>query len=329
MRHVAVTIVAMFAAAPLFASDDRAVSVPAPIVASNAGVKLNLPQGARVFVREVTVFVDGVSDPALRAVVEPLLKTALTEAGFVLVAPPQGVQREIEERRRERESDEIHKGSLPPKGRILRETVELKVTVHLVRSTKEWAALLGELRRRRINIGGFLVRNRETGAVVFAEFVENATQTTIAQLVSFASDKDQVLALTGTPFGAVLLNRDNQRQRDLNALRAALAHLGNLIKLKVAEREPIKGAVLGKVAGITTTFVAVNVGRLDGVREGMLFAVHPVRTVGGERVTLPPIAKLRVLVVNDTNAVCDVVEGKLDAIGDGDEVREVVTPPKS
>jgi hypothetical protein len=33
---------------------------------------------------------------------------------------------------------------------------------------------------------------------------------------------------------------------------------------------------------------------------------------------------LRVLVVNDTNSVCDVVDGSLDAISEGDEVREVV-----
>jgi hypothetical protein len=56
----------------------------------------------------------------------------------------------------------------------------------------------------------------------------------------------------------------------------------------------------------------------------MRFAVHPVRNVGGERVTLPACAQLRVLVVNDTNAVCDVVDGSLDAISEGDEVREVV-----
>jgi hypothetical protein len=234
------------------------------------------------------------------------------------------VRREVEERQWERASDEIHKGSLPPKGTILRESVELKVTVHLVRSAKEWAALLGELRRRRINIGGFLIRNKETGAVLFAEFVDNATQTTTAQLISFASDKDQTFALTGTPFGAIMLSRDNQRQRDLNALRAAMGYLSRLLKVKMTERDPLKGKVLGKVAGITTTFVAINLGRLDGVREGMRFAVHPVRNVGGERVTLPACAQLRVLVVNDTNAVCDVVDGSLDAISEGDEVREVV-----
>jgi hypothetical protein len=303
---------------------NSSTQLPKALADANAGVKLGIPQGARVLLRDIVVFSDGVLDPSLRAFVEPLLKNALTEAGLTIVATPQEVRREVEERQWERASDEIHKGSLPPKGTILRESVELKVTVHLVRSAKEWAALLGELRRRRINIGGFLIRNKETGAVLFAEFVDNATQTTTAQLVSFASDKDQTFALTGTPFGAIMLSRDNQRQRDLNALRAAMGYLSRLLKVKMTERDPLKGKVLGKVAGITTNFVAINLGRLDGVREGMRFAVHPVRNVGGERVTLPACAQLRVLVVNDTNAVCDVVDGSLDAISEGDEVREVV-----
>jgi hypothetical protein len=190
---------------------NSSTQLPKALADANAGVKLGIPQGARVLLRDIVVFSDGVPDPSLRAFVEPLLKNALTEAGLTIVATPQEVRREVEERQWERASDEIHKGSLPPKGTILRESVELKVTVHLVRSAKEWAALLGELRRRRINIGGFLIRNKETGAVLFAEFVDNATQTTTAQLVSFASDKDQTFALTGTPFGAIMLSRDNQR----------------------------------------------------------------------------------------------------------------------
>lgn len=303
---------------------DQSSQLPKAIADANAAVKLGIPQGARVLLRDIVVFSDGVPDPSLRAFVEPLLKNALTEAGLTIVAAPQEVRREVEERQWERASDEIHKGSLPPKGTILRENLELKVTVHLVRSAKEWAALLGELHRRRINIGGFLIRNKETGVVLFAEFVDNVTQTTTAQLVSFASDKDQTFALTGTPFGAIFLSRDNQRQRDLKALRAAMGYLSRLLKVKMADRDPLKGKVLGKVAGITTTFIAINLGRLDGVREGMKFAVHPVRIVGGERVTLPPCAQLRVLVVNETNAVCDVVDGSLDGISEGDEVREVV-----
>jgi hypothetical protein len=57
-----------------------------------------------VLLREVVVFVDNYPDPSLRAFVEPLLKAALTEAGFTVVATPQEVRREAEERRFERES---------------------------------------------------------------------------------------------------------------------------------------------------------------------------------------------------------------------------------
>ncbi len=314
---------------PSAAEKDKAPSVPKPVLEANAGVKLGIPQGARVMLREIVVFVDGIPDASFRAFVEPMAKAALTESGFTVVATPQEVQREAGERQFERESEEVHKGSLPPKGTILRETVELKVTAHLVRSSKELAALLGELRRRRINVGGFAIRKKETGAVVFAEIVDNASLTTTAQLISFATDKDQTFTITVAPFGAgtysgIVLGRDNQRQRDLNALRAALGHLSNLLKLKLKEREPIKGVVLGKVEGVTTTFVVINIGRLDGVQQGMVFAVHPVRVVGGERVALPLVAKLRTLVINDTNTVCDVVEGKLDAVTEGDDVREVI-----
>lgn len=303
--------------------------MPKAIVEANASVKLGIPQGARVLLREVTVFVDNYPDPSLRAFVEPMLKAALTEAGFTVVAIAQEVRREVEERRFERESEEIHKGSLPPKGTILRETVELKATVHLVRSARQLGLLLGELRRRRINIGGFYIRKNESGALVFLEIVDNATLTTTAQLVSFATDKDETFTITGTPFGAILLGRDNQRQRDMNALKAALGHLSNLLKLKLAEREPIKGKVLGKVEGVTATYIVINVGRLDGVQKGMQFAIHPVKKVGDELVALPPTAKVRVLIVNDTNSVCDVVEGSIESVSEGDEAREIVQEVKA
>lgn len=303
--------------------------MPKAIVEANASVKLGIPQGARVLLREVTVFVDNYPDPSLRAFVEPMLKAALTEAGFTVVATAQEVRREVEERRFERESEEIHKGSLPPKGTILRETVELKATVHLVRSARQLGLLLGELRRRRINIGGFYIRKNESGALVFLEIVDNATLTTTAQLVSFATDKDETFTITGTPFGAILLGRDNQRQRDMNALKAALGHLSNLLKLKLAEREPIKGKVLGKVEGVTATYIVINVGRLDGVQKGMQFAIHPVKKVGDELVALPPTAKVRVLIVNDTNSVCDVVEGSIESVSESDEAREIVQEVKA
>jgi len=320
----ATAIVALAAVSPGMAQSNKVPSVPKAILDANASVKLGIPQGARIFLREVAVFVDGYPDLSLRAFVEPLLKAALTDVGFTIVASPQEVRREAEERRFERESEEVHKGSLPPKGSILRETVELKVTVHLVRSSRQLTALLGELRRQRIDIGGFYLRKNETGAIAFLEVIDNATLTTMAQLVSFATDRDETLTITGTPFGAIVLGRDNQRQRDMNALRAAVGHLGNLLKLKLTEREPIKGKVLGKVEGVMATYIVVNIGRLDGVQKGMVFAVHPVRRVGGELVALPPIAKLRALVINETNSVCDLLEGDLDAIREGDEVREVV-----
>ncbi len=313
----------------LAAQNSKTPSVPKAIVEANASVKLGIPQGARVLLREVTVFVDNYPDPSLRAFVEPMLKAALTEAGFTVVATAQEVRREVEERRFERESEEIHKGSLPPKGTILRETVELKATVHLVRSARQLGLLLGELRRRRINIGGFYIRKNESGALVFLEIVDNATLTTTAQLVSFATDKDETFTITGTPFGAILLGRDNQRQRDMNALKAALGHLSNLLKLKLAEREPIKGKVLGKVEGVTATYIVINVGRLDGVQKGMQFAIHPVKKVGDELVALPPTAKVRVLIVNDTNSVCDVVEGSIEIVSEGDEAREIVQEVKA
>jgi len=313
----------------LAAQNSKTPSVPKAIVEANASVKLGIPQGARVLLREVTVFVDNYPDPSLRAFVEPMLKAALTEAGFTVVAIAQEVRREVEERRFERESEEIHKGSLPPKGTILRETVELKATVHLVRSARQLGLLLGELRRRRINIGGFYIRKNESGALVFLEIVDNATLTTTAQLVSFATDKDETFTITGTPFGAILLGRDNQRQRDMNALKAALGHLSNLLKLKLAEREPIKGKVLGKVEGVTATYIVINVGRLDGVQKGMQFAIHPVKKVGDELVALPPTAKVRVLIVNDTNSVCDVVEGSIESVSEGDEAREIVQEVKA
>ncbi len=313
----------------LAAQNSKTPSVPKAIVEANASVKLGIPQGARVLLREVTVFVDNYPDPSLRAFVEPMLKAALTEAGFTVVATAQEVRREVEERRFERESEEIHKGSLPPKGTILRETVELKATVHLVRSARQLGLLLGELRRRRINIGGFYIRKNESGALVFLEIVDNATLTTTAQLVSFATDKDETFTITGTPFGAILLGRDNQRQRDMSALKAALGHLSNLLKLKLAEREPIKGKVLGKVEGVTATYIVINVGRLDGVQKGMQFAIHPVKKVGDELVALPPTAKVRVLIVNDTNSVCDVVEGSIESVSEGDEAREIVQEVKA
>ncbi len=320
----ATIIVALAAVSPGMAQSNKAPSVPKAILDANASVKLGIPQGARVFLREVVVFVDGYPDLSLRAFVEPLLKAALTDVGFTIVASPQEVRREAEERRFERESEEVHKGSLPPKGSILRETVELKVTAHLVRSSRQLAALLGELRRRRIDIGGFYLHKNETGVIAFLEVIDTATLTTMAQLVSFATDRDETLTITGTPFGAIVLGRDNQRQRDMNALRAAIGHLSNLLKLKLMEREPIKGKVLGKVEGVMATYIVVNIGRLDGVQKGMVFAVHPVRRVGDELVALPPIAKLRALVINETNSVCDLLEGDLDAIREGDEVREVV-----
>ncbi len=313
----------------LAAQNSKTPSVPKAIVEANASVKLGIPQGARVLLREVTVFVDNYPDPSLRAFVEPMLKAALTEAGFTVVATAQEVRREVEERRFERESEEIHKGSLPPKGTILRETVELKATVHLVRSARQLGLLLGELRRHRINIGGFYIRKNESGALVFLEIVDNATLTTTAQLVSFATDKDETFTITGTPFGAILLGRDNQRQRDMSALKAALGHLSNLLKLKLAEREPIKGKVLGKVEGVTTTYIVINVGRLDGVQKGMQFAIHPVKKVGDELVALPPTAKVRVLIVNDTNSVCDVVEGSIESVSESDEAREIVQEVKA
>lgn len=313
----------------LVAQNSKPPYVPKPILEANASVKLGIPQGARVLLREVVVFVDNYPDPSLRAFVEPLLKAALTEAGFTVVATAQEVRREVEERRFERESEEVHKGSLPPKGMIMRETVELKATVHLVRSSRQLGMLLGELRRRRIDVGGLYIRKNETGALVFLEIIDNATLTTTAQLVSFATDKDETLTITGTPFGAFVLGRDNQRQRDMSAVRAAMGHLSNLLKLKLAEREPIKGKVLGKVEGVTTTYVVINVGRLDKVQKKMLFAVHPVKQIGGEMVSLPPIAKLRVLIVNDTNSVCDVVEGDIGDINEGDEVREVISEPNA
>ncbi len=314
----------LLALSPVMGQGSKPPSVPKAILDANAEVKLSIPQGARVLLREILVFVDGYPDPSFRALVEPLLKSALTNAGFTVVATAQEVRRETEERRFERESEEVHKGSLPPKGMILRETVELKATAHLVRSARQLGAILGELRRYRINVGGFFLRKNETGALVFLEIVDNATLTTTAQLVSFATDKDETLTITGTPFGAIVLGRDNQRQRDMNALRAALTHLTNLLKLKLAEREPITGTVLGKVEGVTATYIVINVGRLDGVQKGMLFAVHPVRIVGNERVALPPIAKLRALVINDTNTVCDLVEGDLAAINEGDKVTEIL-----
>lgn len=313
---------------PLFAQNKKP-SVPKGILDANAGVKLGFPQGARVMLREVVVFVDGSLDASLRAFVEPMVRAALTEAGFTVVATPMEVKREAVERAFERESEEVQKGSLPPKGTILRETVELKVTAHLVRSARQLGALLGELRRHRIDIGGFFIRKKETGAVVFAEIVDNATQTTTAQLVSFATEKDESFAITGTPFGAIVFTRDNQRQRDMKALQAALMHLSRLFMVKLTEREPIKGIVLGKVEGITTTFIAINVGRLNGVQRGMRFTIHPVRIIGEEWVTLPPIATLRAIVINDTNTICDVMDGKLDDITDGDEVREVIEEVKA
>ncbi len=313
----------------LTAQNSKTPSVPKVIIEANASVKLGIPQGARVLLREVVVFVDNYPDPSLRAFVEPMLKAALTEAGFTIVATSQEVRREAEERRFERESEEVHKGSLPPKGRILRETVELKATVHLVRSSRQLGMLLGELRRRRIDIGGFYLRKNESGALVFLEVIDNATLTTTAQLVSFATDKDETFTITGTPFGAILLGRDNQRQRDMNALKAALGHLSNLLKLKLAEREPIKGKVLGKVEGVTATYIVINVGRLDGVQKGMQFAIHPLKRVGEELVSLPSIAKIRVLIVNDTNSVCDVIEGNLESINEGDEAREIVQEVKA
>jgi len=320
------SVLSLFAVS--LAQNSKTPSVPKAVLEANASVKLGIPQGARVLLREVVVFTEGYPDPSLRAFVEPMIKAALTEAGFTIVANPQEVRREVEERKFERESDEIHQGSLPPKGMILRETVELKATVHLVRSAKQLALLLGELRRQRINIGGFYIRKNESGALVFLEIVDNATLTTTAQLVSFATDKDEVLTITGTPFGAILLGRDNQRQRDMNALRAALKHLSDLLKIKLAEREPIKGKVLGKVEGATATYIVINVGRLDGVQKGMRFAIHPVKEVGGELVALPPVAKIRTLVVNDKNTVCDVVEGSIESINEGDEAREIVQEVK-
>lgn len=306
------------------AQNSKTPSVPKAILEANASVKIGIPQGARVLLREVVVFVDNYPDPSLRAFVEPMLKTALTEAGFTVVATAQEVRREVEERRFERESEEIHKGSLPPKGTILRETVELKATVHLVRSSRQLGLLLGELRRQRINIGGFYIRKNESGALVFLEVVDNATLTTTAQLVSFATNKDETFTISGTPFGAILLGRDNQRQRDMTAIKAAITHLSNLLKIKLAEREPIKGKVLGKVEGVTATYIVINVGRLDGVQKGAQFAIHPVRKVGDELVALPPVAKIRVLIVNDTNSVCDVVEGNIESINEGDEAREII-----
>ncbi|MCS7263815.1 MAG: hypothetical protein NZ805_03160 [Armatimonadetes bacterium] len=311
------------------AQNSKALSVPKAILEANASVKLGIPQGARVLLREVVVFVENYPDPSFRLFVEPMLKAALTEAGFTVVATAQDVRREVEERRFERESEEIHKGSLPPKGTILRETVELKATVHLVRSARQLGLLLGELRRRRIDIGGFYIRKNESGAMVFLEIIDNATLTTTAQLVSFATDKDETLTITGTPFGAILLGRDNQRQRDMKALKAAISHLSNLLKIKLAEREPIKGKVLGKFKGATSTYIVINVGRLDGVQKGMQFAVHPVRIIGGETVALPPVAKIRVLIVNETNSVCDVVEGEIDNIEEGDETREILQEVKA
>lgn len=311
------------------AQNSKTMSVPKAIVEANASVKIGIPQGARVLLREVVVFVDNYPDPSLRTFVEPMLKAALTEAGFTVVATAQEVRREVEERRFERESEEVHKSSLPPKGRILRETVELKATVHLVRSAKQLGLLLGELRRHRINIGGFYLRKNESGALVFLEIIDNATLTTTAQLVSFATDKDETFMITGTPFGAILLGRDNQRQRDMNALRAALGHLSNLIKLKLTEREPIKGKLLGKFKGATANYVVINVGRLDGVQKGTQFAIHPVRIIGDERVAFPPTAKIRVLIVNDTNSVCDVIEGNFDEIDEGDEAREIIQEVKA
>lgn len=308
----------------LLAENSKAPSVPKPILEANASVKLKIPYGARVLLREVVVFVDNYPDPSLRAFVEPLLKAALTEAGFTVVATSQEVRRETEERRFERESEEIHKGSLPPKGKILRENLELKATVHLVRSERQLGMLLGELRRRRINVGGFYIRKNESGALVFLEVIDNASLTTTAQLVSFATDKDETLTITGTPLGAIVLGRDNQRQRDMSAIKAAMRHLSNLLKLKSAEREPVKGKVLGKIDGVTATYVVINVGSLDGVQKGANFAVHPVRRIGDESVVLPPIAKLRVLIVNDTNSVCDVVEGDIEKIEEGFEVKEIV-----
>ncbi len=312
----------------LAAQNSKTLSVPKAILEANASVKLGIPQGARVLLREVIVFVDNYPDPSLRSFVEPMLKAALTEAGFTVVATAQDVRREIEERRFERESEEVHKGSLPPKGMILRETVELKATVHLVRSARQLGLLLGELRRQRINIGGFYIRKNESGALVFLEVIDNATLTTTAQLVSFATDKDETFTITGTPFGAILLGRDNQRQRDMKALKAAIGHLSSLLKIKLADREPIKGKVLGKVEGVTATYIVINVGRLDGVQKGMRFDVHPVRKVGDELVALPPIAKIRVLIVNDTNSVCDVVEGSVESISEGDEAREIIQEVK-
>ncbi len=313
----------------LTAQNSKTPSVPKAIIEANASVKLGIPQGARVLLREVVVFVDNYPDPSLRAFVEPMLKAALTEAGFTIVATSQEVRREAEERRFERESEEVHKGSLPPKGKILRETVELKATVHLVRSSRQLGMLLGELRRRRIDIGGFYLRKNESGALVFLEVIDNATLTTVSQLVSFATDKDETFTITGTPFGAILLGRDNQRQRDMNALKAALGHLGNLLKLKLSEREPIKGKVLGKVEGVTATYIVINVGHLDGVQKGTQFAIHPMKRVGEDLVALPPVAKIRVLIVNDTNSVCDVVEGDLESINEGDEAREIVQEVKT
>ncbi|MCS7192245.1 MAG: hypothetical protein NZ937_04585 [Armatimonadetes bacterium] len=313
----------------LSAQNAKTLPLPKAILEANASVKLGIPQGARVLIREVLVFVDGYPDPSLRAFVEPMLKAALTEAGFTVVANVQEVRREVEERRFERESEEIHKGSLPPKGMILRETVELKATVHLVRSEKQLGMLLGELRRRRIDIGGFYIRKHESGALVSLEIVDNATLTTTAQLVSFATDKDETFTIAGTPFGAILMGRDNQRQRDMNALKAAMTYLRNLLEIKLAEREPIKGKVLGKVEGVTATYIVINVGRLNGVQKGTQFAIHPVRRVGEELVALPPVAKIRALVINDTNSVCDVIEGKLENINEGDEAREIIQEVKA
>ncbi|MCS7223804.1 MAG: hypothetical protein NZ959_04520 [Armatimonadetes bacterium] len=319
LRSIGLALV--FLSVPVAAKDNP--KIPREVLDANAGVSLKIPRKSRVLIRSVSVIVDGVADPSLQAFAEPLIRSVLSSAGFSVVASAKEVMREASEREWERASPEIHKGSLPPPGTILRENVEVTVTVHLVRSSKQMAAVLGELARQRINIGGFLIRKKQTGAIVFAQFVDNVTQTGTAQLVTFATNKDESFALTGTPFGALLLTRDEQRKRDLNALRAAVGLLQALLVKKLEDREPIRGSVLGKVEGVTTTFVAINIGAFVGVEKGALFAVHPVRVVGGERVALPPVAKIRALVVNDTNSVCDILEGSLDHINEGDEVREI------
>lgn len=278
---------------------------------------LGFGPGDRVLIKEVVV--TG-ARPTVRAPFVAMLKSALLDAGVSFVATPEEVRRESAQRREERANDEVQQATLPEKATIIRENVEVKVTLDVTHEEKDLQTILAPLTRRHPILGGVGIEKKRASAIVTLQTWDNATQTSRNQLVAVGQEKDYSEVILGVIPVILRQGRSEDEKRELKAVAAALGKLRDMVheRLEVRTTE-----VKGHVLGVVDWYVILDVGRNNGVRRGALFSVARVVTHGNVRTHLPPSATLRVVTVDGNSCCCEVATGELATIGAGDLVTTI------